>query len=83
MKKIIVFLLLPVVMFSLAGCTSIQKGIGYGALSGAVIAGAIGIPEASKRDDSAIVLAGVAGGAVFGAIVGGIVGYCAEKDRVI
>lgn len=77
--RLYIIILSILVLFLLAGCTSVQKGMALGALGGGVAGGAIGYfaAEEDEETDTAITYAAV--GAATGAVAGAIIGYFSEE----
>lgn len=68
-----------ILLFTLTGCTSTQKGIALGAIGGGIVGGSAGYFTADKdeKTDTAIQYAAI--GAATGAVAGAIIGYFAEE----
>lgn len=77
MYKVFSLILLLLLLVSVSGCTTTQKGMTFGALGGAVVGGAGNYFLGDETTDSAIT--GAAVGAATGAVVGGIIGYFSEE----
>lgn len=83
--RIFISCLLAASLFTVTGCTTTQKGMTLGALSGAVIGGASGYfyseqeEDAGQEEKTNTALSYVAIGAATGAVVGGILGFLAEE----
>lgn len=77
MYRIFSVILLLVLLISVTGCTTTQKGATIGALGGAVAGGAGCYFFGNEHTEDAIT--GAAVGAATGAVIGGLIGYFTEE----
>lgn len=77
MYRIFGLVLLLVLLVSVTGCTTTQKGMAFGALGGAAVGGAGNYFLGDETTDDAVT--GAAVGAATGAVIGGIIGYFSEE----